>query len=227
MSAVVEFFGLPGAGKTTVTGRMVDMGPGLCVEVQPLGLSRLNLRSTAGLNDVHVLVSYAIRRWRLTLDALRSGGGFHGLRRMAVMLRSLNHLERSPPAAQAAVMEEGAVQALWSIGGGRWSERQLERFFDAATATIRPVYVYVHVPPTVAADRILRRRKPGRFDALRADALIRELIQKAEGFERLVQAARAHDLIVIELDGREDPQAQASQVLNAVLTMAEKIGPAR
>lgn len=160
---VVELCGLPGAGKSTVTGDVVEE------------LARLGVLARVVDGSVSAQVS---RPARLTRKAMVVGrtvladprGELAAARRLAsgqtgrdvvavpVQWWTTKRLLSQAGAAAVAIAEEGLVQALWSAGL-RSATSSLPDLVDLGRDARRSdLVVHLTVPPTVALERLRTRR---------------------------------------------------------------------
>ncbi|WP_373050350.1 AAA family ATPase [Thalassovita aquimarina] len=226
---IIEFFGLPGSGKTTVARKLHAMlsatqpdlifapallgdGAGAAARAtSKLGLILSDLGHDGAGRDA-VRLAMAIRQPRLR-DKFRAVFG------IATMMSLYARLERR---GLSAVLDQGLLQALWSV--------QLRTEDDGCRALVREclsnaagtgrVYVSVETPARICIDRLAARhskhsrlQKLGTADAdrtwERAEFLRRALLRD------LQTAGRRHGVAprIIVIDGTTDATDTTGQIV--------------
>lgn len=232
---LVEFCGLPGAGKSHLAAALVD------------GLGRRGIPARVGDASISPDVA-AIRRiprkllaaGREVLDhpagAVRAGLAVARAERSSgdVVSRSLQWfvtqrvLDRATPRGGVHVFQEGVLQALWSIGMRGDPEPLLEVLEAGATPWIRPqVLVVVNAPMEVAAARLAARRSShSRTQALAPDERTAELRRGQELLGCLVEwwrdSSSAGEIIEVA-NGDDGPRdREIAQLVDRVLARLER-----
>ena len=174
---LLEFVGLPGAGKTAVAARVVS-------ELRARGITcaeRRGRRGGKGAKGRRLFqrATSLVRNYDLTLSSLRFAAGVRPLRltplsrafRLAGWARQLHAYAASD--VEAVVLDQGPLQDLWSltVPGRSWNEaaaRAAVRHLMQVTRMPR-VLVYVNVDIETAAERLRQRGgTSSRFDRLSA-----------------------------------------------------------
>jgi len=165
---VIEFFGMPGAGKTYMYGRLVDYlsnrGWKLGVET---GQARFG-RAGRALGKVLLAIKELLRcggaaptAWRIIRQhGLVSMG--RGLRVTINLLQVRGSLRRQSQTARVLCRDQGIAQALWSacwIGSGIGQGKQLGWDDLRGDLPYHFVILCVDVDPELAALRTKQRRK--------------------------------------------------------------------
>lgn len=202
---VIELFGLPGAGKTTVINAL-DLPPGTLrrddlidarQRMSPLQLAWLILRT---LTQGRWLWALGVLAWR---TPIRHGEGLSRLLRLAVMRNWIASQQR------LLVLDQGPLQAVWSIffteGVARPPRAALIRVLRLLYADMGIVLVEIEVPPETAAARI-RSRQSGnsRLDGLPVEKAHGKLRRVDTLPAELLGAAREAGVEVRSLSGEAD-----------------------
>jgi hypothetical protein len=227
-SLLVEFSGLPGAGKTTTAERVVESLRSMgyrCTLRPPLFDSergRLLQRARMAL--------FRLTQVRLTVAALRYALSVRPRRLSRIRyLRPLwflayYQLELDASADEIVILDQGIVQTLWatSVPGELGSRRSAERILDACYAAGARTRLFVHFrgDPATAAGRVASRQHgASRFDGRGAgdvadalsraqpvlDALWELAVERTGGRPLLLEAdaplARNVERVVAFIDG--------------------------
>jgi hypothetical protein len=190
-SAIIEFAGLPGAGKSTIARGLRPLlpevlgpqlppasrraSPRLYAAVLSLGLSLRPLQ----LNDLHrclkIIEGYNIYR--------------HGL-------------------GAPLLLEQGLIQRLWSAAADRaaYDPVRLEGLVRLLAAAPPDVIVWVRTAPESAAARILTRpHGNSRYERMEERDMVKRLGSADRLYENLIGLYRRHSsAAILELSG-EDP----------------------
>lgn len=204
---VVELFGLPGAGKTTLVNGL---------QLLPGAIQREDLvtaRKALSWGQLARLILATMKDWRwlwaLAMLAMQTPiwhrEGLDRLIRLALMrtwMRRQEHL---------LVLDQGPMQALWSIfftqGCTRPPRRALVQAIRLLYADIRVLLVEIVVPPDIAATRITTRQDGGsRLDGLPLGITRRKLQACGDLPAHLMAAAREAGLIIHSLPGDNPPE---------------------
>lgn len=219
---MIEFFGLPGAGKTSIAG---------------LAGREYNLRTRGDLlaewSGLSVLrkCKYMLRTlaepgcsraaWDLTLKARLTTPD--SLRRIALIVAKYPWIKAQDA---SLLLDEGFLQSLWSA-------LYSSAAFDVTSSTLQPIVsclyesaathiVFLDVPVSVAAARVSGRRHGlSRFDSLQIDEIERRLAKSGGTAQALVGAASACGLHVHRLDGTApEPElcARVAELIGAIVS---------
>jgi hypothetical protein len=226
MAALVEFFGLPGSGKSTVTNA-IERGPGVHSrhEISKDWRRQSHLRR----------IGFTLRTLRdvpLMLAALRLARGARLTRRESYgrLLRLVltKHWWIAQPGM--LLLDQGALQSIWSIlyASGRTSPRPshieafLREFFDGVAAQI----VLLDIDDATAAQRIVDRTQGNsRFDELPLTEVESQLASSIALLRTIHDAGRAAGLNIHRMDGSSPVPMLAGQLLELLSQHArEPIG---
>ncbi len=248
---MVELLGLPGAGKSTVGAALAAAEPSLvpvdaAVGPDVVAVRRLarKLAASAGtlLRDpgVSLGVGFDLARgqpsrrdvparwvqWQQTQALLRAarGPGPSTARPPATHYAAGVTDAHAGPAAAVRLLDEGALQCLWSVGLRGDVEPLLRRLAASSRWSRADLVVVLDVPVAVAARRLAARpSQHSRTQALAPQEQVAELERGA----RLVEALAAwwptvsgrHRSVgagVVHVDGTRDPVVAVRRVLSAV-----------
>jgi hypothetical protein len=220
---VVELFGLPGAGKTTVVSGL-RLPPGAILRED-----MASARKALPLNQLVRLILSTLKEWRwlwaltrLALQApIRHREGLDRLIRLAVVRTWMRKQ------SDLIVLDQGPLQALWSIfyteGRTRPPRQALVRVISLLYADINVQLIEIAVPPDIAATRItIREQGNSRLDGLPLAVARRKLEACAELPADLIAAAREAGLFVHSLPG-DNPPAILRRAVQALVDQASAI----
>ncbi len=224
MATVVEFVGLPGVGKSTLSHRTAATIASDHPQVtEPI--SRIENRSAAFriLSKGRYAAEHALRRPRTAIDGLRAiratqqptTGDFA---RVAFNFQYVaGVVTRARSAAGVTLLDQGPYQALWSIGlrsPADWPDL-LDRFENPLSRIAPDLVVLVEADTETIADR-LRSREGG---DTRVGPGTAEFDRGVDGYdcvkERVQSSARTGS-IVVENETRADLAAGASRIADAI-----------
>lgn len=222
MVRLVELFGSPGAGKTTLA-RAAVCGPGMLTQAELTASWR---RTAAREKAVHIRSAFLDSACtgaavRLAFGAPLTSGD--SLRRLTRMVARTDWV-RSQSAA--LLLHQGYLQDLWSI---LYSARRLEPDPELLSPLLRSMYrgvnaqiVFIDVEPEIATARVATRNDGhSRLDGW-PRAQVRDCLSGTSHLLRtIISSAKAAGLDVAVMDGTA-PVAQLAARLQSVLTLAQK-----
>lgn len=200
---VIEFVGLPGSGKSTITRALPGEWP-TSRNTDPPALPLVRRLS---------LYRHALP-FMLSLRPLEAEDTTR-LRRIAAELR---FYER--PASGPLVIDQGMIQKLWSILLDRrgHSAAALQRLVVALAPSAPDLIVHLATPPDVAAERLVSRNGGNsRLQKLPPDAMRRGLVAGEALYAKLLALYRHHSASrLLELSGTDPVAESAARVMAAV-----------
>jgi hypothetical protein len=236
-AVLVEFCGLPGAGKSHLAGALLDglRGKGIRTRAGDASISanvfatrRIPRKLLAAGREVLDDPAGAIRTCLAVARAERSAGD--AASRSIQWLVTQRVLDLATRRGGVHVFEEGVLQALWSIGLRGDPEPLLESLEDGATPWIRPqVLVVVNAPLEVAASRLdARPSSHSRTQTLPPDERTAELRRGRELLERLVEwwrdSSDAEGIILEVANGDDGPlDREIAQLVDRFIAARQKL----
>lgn len=225
----VEFFGLPGSGKTTIArevhAALSRPDPGLIFSPRLLGDETRTAMRIA--TKMRLIVSEAVRRgWTVgevrAVLAIRQPRPRDKLRAVLTVatIRSLYAWLRRH--RRGAVLDQGLLQAIWTVllfaDEDEKSGRLVAEMLKDPVHQAR-VYVLVETAPETCGERLATR--PSRHSRLQEHgrATDHRLLRKADLLRRKIIAdLRATCLPgrIITVDGSADPRISAAQIIDAL-----------
>lgn len=200
---VIEFVGLPGAGKSTITRALPQAWPtSRSTDPPPLPLAR---RLWLCRHALAFMLSLRPLQWK-------------DIDRMARLAAELRFYER--PATGPLVIDQGMIQKLWSIllDRTRYSASALERLVAALAPTSADLVVWLATPPAVAAERLVARNGGNSRLQKRPEPDMKAgLVAGQRHYSMLMELYRRHAASrIIELTGTEPVEVNAARIAAAV-----------
>jgi len=200
---IIEFVGLPGAGKSTLMRALRDTLPPVIGPQVPRDRARRSIGM--GFNAMSLMLS--LRPMQL-----------NDLHRLVKLLEA--HSFYATAHDRPVLLEQGIIQRLWSLLADRRSfDDERLQYFIMWLARVGPeVIVHVRTPHAAVAERIRNRAKGNsRYERLGPDELMAKLGPADELYERLVEYyIRYSHADIIALSG-EDTVADNVGKLTALL----------
>ncbi|WP_421693400.1 AAA family ATPase [Aestuariivirga sp.] len=204
---IIEFVGVPGAGKSTIARALREIYPGLLGPQVPRAPFRADARLLAAAAGLF-----------LSLRPLAANDP----NRFAKLIEA--HYVYQHGLAAPLLLEQGLVQRLWSAVADRtrYSPERLAAFARLLAGAGPDVIIWVSVRPEVAAARIhARPRGNSRYERMDEAEIIRRLGPAAELYATLVSLYRQHSpAAILELSSDEPVAAnveRAAQFLRRAL----------
>ena len=175
---IIEFIGVPGAGKSTIARALREIYPGMLGPQVP----RAPFRANAQLLAAASLLFLSLRPF-----APNDPNRF-------VKLIEAHYVYRHGLGAPL-LLEQGLIQRLWSAVADRraYSPERLAAFTRLLAGAGPDVIVWVTVDPEIAASRIhARPRGNSRYERMSKDAITAKLGPAAALYETLAALYRQH-----------------------------------
>lgn len=232
---LVEFFGVPGSGKSTMSRIVADaLRHKRCVVSEATyDVEHQHSRTGSQLLKLGHIAAYAASHPRHALsDAARIAATRQAtVRDLAksifnwTFISSLAARERSRQ--DVLLLDQGVAQALWSVGFAARGHTWLE-LIEAQAPALRPdLVIHVRADLQAVGNRLMRReRHASRMDDRCRDQ--RALQRAAEQARAVLAKLRAADVPVIEVDNSDRGQlaAGARAAADAVLSILIERGTA-
>lgn len=234
-----EFFGLPGAGKTTVARealRLLD-GHGL-PELNHLGdLERRSYVDRQPWGKLAFIFAQAANRRYAVAELLRlaRSAGIHAgaaARYLLRVLRTLQLLESLGKGGfPAAILDQGVCQNLWSLllRGRIAPAWRLRRTLELLYRGVAPVLFYFKADVQTAMERVAGRKVGrSRVDGLREEQVGSLLRRGSEVMSSLLEAYReAGGYRLVRIDASQPVEVSGRQVADLVLEVLRGGPPER
>jgi thymidylate kinase len=223
---VVEFLGLPGAGKSTVARALVAalQAEGIAVRTTDDFVAWLARQSR--LRKLAILVRNGSWAGRQLWSALRFGlslrplAGFSLSRIVLVpFINCCFEAYRAQDRAAVLVMDQANMQLVWSVGAYADSHdaRLLHELSRVARGRGATIFAYVSASPDVSAERIRQRASvSSRFDRETPAGLAEALAGATRLIANLAGDLKLDGGLVIELDAQASVEINAGRLFVAV-----------
>lgn len=210
-------FGLPGAGKTTLTNRLVLPGEFRRRE----DLSRALRTQSVPQYVLLALRTLADWRWLLALAILALKTPIWRRESLQRLVRIALQKTWMNSQSGLVVLDQGPLQSLWSIffteGVSDPPMSALSRVLQHLYSGIDIAVFEIDVDPGLAARRVdLRDVGNSRLDDLPLGTVRRKLEEVAALPRAIIAAAQAGKIPVTRLSGRADPAVLANQIEQAI-----------
>ena len=222
-STVLEFFGLPGAGKTTVLN---------CLQHQ---LKNKNIRFVSN-EDIHVwlvskslmfkirlLIKYLAYSLSVYAQFIAEAGFRHFfkppfLRRTTDFISSSLYLKEylSRHKYDICLLDQWGLQFIWSAWIGL--KQPEKRFLICAIKKMQQkyprTYVYYETSAQIAADRITQRTHGNsRFENLNTATVKKMMTSGQKLFNNILEAAEKANTDILILNAQNTPEENASMII--------------
>jgi thymidylate kinase len=209
----VEFFGLPGSGKSTMSRLVADTlrDRGHKVNEVTYDIDHRRSRTVSQLVKLAHLAPYVARHPRRALADIARIAATRQARRVDLaksifnwtFISSLAARKRS--AVDVSLLDQGVAQALWSVGFAARRETWRD-LLDAQAPAMRPnVVIHVRADPQVIGERLARReRHLSRMDARGRDRQALERAAQQAG--SILASLRSAGVAVVEVENNDGEQ---------------------
>jgi hypothetical protein len=208
---IIEFVGVPGAGKSTLTrvfrqGFADTLGPELGAASR-LGSARLYAAAAAFFLSLRPLSANDAHRCFKIIEAYNVYR--HGL-------------------AAPLVLDQGLIQRLWSAvtDRERFSQDRLEALTRILAEAPPDVIVRVNTPPATAAERILSRTGGNsRYERMAREDLVQRLAPANATYDMLVEQFRRHSSVaILEIPGEAPVDENVRRIAEFVRDVLPRLG---
>lgn len=234
---VLEFVGLPGAGKTTLARRLTAGLAAEGIRCAAPRLERIDVPARGArrfARGAHRVATYAATPV-LSATVLRFGFSIRPLRPARAkwlrdVLDTVRGVASSAPDRELILLDQGVLQALWSasLAGTLPPPAVVGRLVRRSTAAYgaRVAFLYLEVDTATAVSRIAgRSSSKSRFDRLPSQQTARLLTDELDRLERiLTSTARATCAPVLRLDGRAPVDDLCARSIEFVLEWLARRG---
>lgn len=223
---ILEFFGLPGSGKTTIAlllkDRLQDAGydtaakPGLANWVQQTPL--LKKTSLLFSHPIYTLRGLSVLSpWFLT-----SFDNSMDNKMLFRWLTSSLYLDAfvKNQTPNICILDQWSVQMLWSA----FYEQNLpgqelfNRYISYAEAFLPRKYIFFKLRPEVASLRIVNRKNgDSRLDGLKPDVVTQKLLVSEALINKLAEALNQNDCDVLFVNAEDHPESIVNQILKQIM----------
>lgn len=216
---IVEFVGLPGAGKSYLARRLVEtlQAQGMDASLPTAAVDETVSAPQRLARKTLLAVREALARPRLTSRAIRDVRAGVRTARKDSIGRSLQWLMTSRLLADARrrdgihIFEEGLLQAMWSVG----IRGDVTPMIDSAGSTRPDLVVVVDAPPALVSGRLnARSSRHSRLQRLEGRAAEDELTRGAELLQRILDWWGSSPMIRVT-NGDEAEEAEALETMAA------------
>lgn len=207
---VVEFVGLPGAGKTTVFHPVVSQLTTKGTLLVDRNEILQQWQNTARANKIWQLIPSNLNQWHILIQAiglalrvrpltrqslLKAGKVFSNLKRIDSTIR----YRRCP----LIILDQGFLQELWSVGitGNPPSTAQLMPLLTSLFQSRSIAVVYFNVDVEMAGDRLQSRStKNSRLDRMQPEASSALLSNYAPFLQDILNCTRSLNIPVVSIE---------------------------
>jgi thymidylate kinase len=224
---VVEFLGLPGAGKSTVATKLVAalQAEGIAVRTTDDFVAWLARQSRR--RKLAILIGNWLWAGRQLWSALRFGLSLRPLAGFSlsriIMVPFINccfEAYRAQDRATVLIMDQANMQLVWSVGayGDRYDAHLLHALSRIARGRSPTIFAFISASPEVSAERI--RQRPSnlsRFDRETPSRLAKAMNGAARLMDELAGCLKRDGGAVVELDATAPVELNAERLFKAVV----------
>jgi thymidylate kinase len=226
---LIEFVGLPGAGKTTVFHQVVTQLRSEGIAIIPRDEILQQWRNTAGFQKILQLVPKTQNHWSVLLQSqglaaqvkpltwqsfVKAGKIFSNLKRIDAIASD----RRCP----LILLDQGLLQEIWSVGitGSPPSREHLQQmltllFYQRSTAV-------VHFEIDIATAQCRLQNRPtesSRFDLMQSEVAHSLLSTYAPYLQEILNCTRSLDIPVLQIDGSLPVKEKAEKVTHWITSL--------
>jgi thymidylate kinase len=204
-SAIIEFTGLPGAGKSTIARAFRP----LLAEARGPQVPPASRRGSARVYGAAASLFLSVRPLAV-----------NDLHRCLKIIEAYNVYRDG--LGVPLLLEQGLIQRLWSALADRmgYSPNKLEAFVGILGEAPPDVIVWVKTAPQTAAQRIIARpRGNSRYERMAEPEITERLEAAGQLYENLIDLYRRHSAAaILELSGEDPVSANVARVAAFVRT---------
>lgn len=188
---IIELIGVPGAGKSTITNRLIEEGGGLKIKRYQEVVREIRQSKTRGISFLGFGFLHSLKFFPLFIKAIKnSQNKSYTIKRMKKLLIMLHNLKRSKD-SDIIIMDQGIAQMLVSIFGidNQKKTTPYNKYLSLLCKASKIgdyKLIYIKTPLPVAFDRIANRDKPNcEFKKMNPEDRIKALTAYSEALEML------------------------------------------
>lgn len=208
---IVEFVGLPGAGKTTVFHPVVSQLTAEGISLVARDEILRQWQKTAWAQRVWQLIPSSPNQWHILIQALKLALSVKPLTKQSLSKASkiFSNLKRIDSTIRyrqcpLIVLDQGLLQEVWSVGitGSPPSTAQLAPVLASIFQSRSIAVVHFQVDIETAGDRLQSRStKRSRLDQMQPEASSALLSNYAPYLQDILDCTRSLDIPVLSIDG--------------------------
>ena len=217
MPLLIEFFSIPGGGKTTLASSLARR-QGIKTRTE-LSVAWNKQRPASKLR--HILASYLDMRCDALAISFAIRAGLWNAESIFRLGRLLAKRKWVSSQADPLILDQGFLQDLWSIlysaGQSRPDPRTLSNLIACLYEGMRPLIVFVEIDSHLAARRIAdREHGDSRLDGLPQEEISKRLVMGTAIVKAVMLAVGTAGLRVERIDGSQPPDALIERLRNRV-----------
>ncbi len=234
---IVEFVGLPGAGKSTVAAQVFEQ---LQLEGRTV-ISRSQIlaqwHNTHLVKRLFQLVPHRVNHWRVLLNSLFFALRVQPISRWSILqaLKTFVNVKRNDAVARAhsndqiILLDQGAIQELWSVGitGRPPQSSAIQHGIEPILRDRRLAIVYFNADVNTALERIMHRPRKGicQFDMMKPDEAYASLSRYFPCLEKAVHHAQFTGVPVLEVDSSLQIEQQSEAIVAWITAQLDVLNP--
>ncbi|MGL5794852.1 MAG: hypothetical protein ACRC06_10680 [Waterburya sp.] len=227
---IVEFVGLPGAGKTTISQQVVsqlrDRGLQIVFRSEILEQwQRKNFLQKAiqlfpkNLNHWHILINSLVLAWQVKPINWHS---------FAKAVKIFTNVKRNDAVAHVnhcdiILLDQGLLQETWSVGitGNSPQTKYLQQGITPIFRNRATLIIYCRVNVSTALKRIQNRQTMNsRFDRMDSKQAYSTMEKYASYLEEIISCARACHVPILALDSSQTIKSQSQKIIDLLSNLS-------
>lgn len=225
---VIEFVGLPGAGKTTV---LHQVAPQLKAEKFSIAQRSEILQSwqkQSVLQKILKLIPQSQDQWSVLLHSLAFAAQVKPTNRQSFskasrIFSNAKRLDAIRPDYQFVLLDQGVLQETWSVGitGTPPAPTALRQVLSTFVKSRSIAIVYFNIDAETALQRIqARSTASSRFDQMQSDVARSRLVQYQPLLEEIVSCSRSLGVPILEVDSTRPIEEKAEKITHWIINQA-------